>query len=128
MRLDGKVALVTGGTGVIGNAIASRFADAGADVVIVARRLGPLTEAAEALTERTGRRVVPLAGDVGDPQAIMQVLEGVVAEVGGVDVLVNNTFVSGGERPIVDLELTDWDAPWRVNVMGPFLLAKGASP
>jgi NAD(P)-dependent dehydrogenase (short-subunit alcohol dehydrogenase family) len=36
--------------------------------------------------------------------------------------------VSGGERPIVELELEDWDAPWRVNVMGPFLLAKGCVP
>src|SRR5438477_7626892 len=128
MRLDGKIALVTGGTGVIGNAIATRFADAGADVVIVARRLGPLTEAAEVMAARTGRRVVALAGDVGDPEAMARVLTAAEQQLGGVDVLVNNTFVSGGERPIVDLDLADWDAPWRVNVLGPFLLAKGCVP
>src|SRR5207249_88124 len=63
-----------------------------------------------------------------EPAAIMNVLAEVDKRVGGVDILVNNTFVSGGERPIVDLELDDWDAPWRVNVMGPFLLAKGCVP
>src|SRR3954451_15763135 len=128
MRLDGKIALVTGGTGVIGNAIATRLAEAGADVIIVARRIGPLTEAAEAMAHRTGRTVVPLAGDVGDPDAVTQVVTRAETQLGGVDVLVNNTFVSGGERPIVELDVEDWDAPWRVNVMGPFLLAKGCVP
>ena len=128
MRLDGKVALVTGGTGVIGNAIATRFADAGADVVIMARRLGPLAEAAETIAQQTGRRVVPLAGDVGDPAAVTQVVNAAAAELGGIDVLVNNTFASGGEQPVVELEVEDWEAPWRVNVMGPFLLAKGCVP
>jgi NAD(P)-dependent dehydrogenase (short-subunit alcohol dehydrogenase family) len=42
----------------------------------------------------------------------------VAAAFDGIDVLVNNTFVSGGERPMVELSTEDWNAPWRVNVMG----------
>ncbi|HEX7096759.1 MAG TPA: SDR family oxidoreductase [Acidimicrobiales bacterium] len=123
MRLDGKVALVTGGTGVIGNAIATRLAEAGADVVIVARRFDPLREAADRLAAATGRRVVPIAGDVGVPSSVESVLAQADDAFGRIDVLVNNTFVTGGERPIVELDLDDWDAPWRVNVLGPFQLS-----
>lgn len=124
MRLDGKVALVTGGTGVIGGAIARRFALAGAEVVIVARRLEPLREAAQRLGEESGRRVVAIAGDVGRPDSVRTLLGEVAAAFPRVDVLVNNTFSTGGEAPIVDLDLEDWDEPWRVNVMGPFQLAR----
>lgn len=124
MRLDGKVALVTGGTGVIGGAIARRFAQAGAEVAIVARRAEPLREAAERLAEESGRRVVAIAGDVGRPDSVRAILEELEEVFPRVDVLVNNTFSTGGEAPIVDLDLADWDEPWRVNVMGPFLLAK----
>jgi len=128
MRLDHKVALVTGGTGVIGGAIARRFAQAGADVVIVARRIEPLREAARQLAEDSGRRVVAVAGDVGQPDSVRALLEEVAAVFPRVDVLVNNTFSTGGEDPIVDLELEDWDEPWRVNVMGPFQLARALAP
>jgi NAD(P)-dependent dehydrogenase (short-subunit alcohol dehydrogenase family) len=127
MRLDGKVALVTGGTGVIGNAIATRLAEAGSDVIIVARRFEPLKEAAEKLADSTGQRVIPIAGDVGDPRSVESVLAQVSDVCGAVDVLVNNTFVSGGERPLVDLTVDDWDEPWRVNVMGPFQLSSACA-
>jgi NAD(P)-dependent dehydrogenase (short-subunit alcohol dehydrogenase family) len=123
MRLDGKTALVTGGTGVIGNAIATRLAHAGADVVVVARRLGPLQEAADRLAADSGRRVVAITGDVGVPSSVESVLSEAFDTCGRIDVLVNNTFVTGGERPIVELTVEDWDAPWRVNVMGPFQLS-----
>jgi NAD(P)-dependent dehydrogenase (short-subunit alcohol dehydrogenase family) len=123
MRLDGKVALVTGGTGVIGGAIATRLAQAGSDLVLVARRAGPLEDAAARLADETGRRVVAVPGDVGDPESVQAVVAEVTRSFGGVDVLVNNTFVSGGERPIVDLTVDDFDAPWRVNVMGPMQLS-----
>jgi NAD(P)-dependent dehydrogenase (short-subunit alcohol dehydrogenase family) len=127
MRLDGRVALVTGGTGVIGGAIAHALAAAGADVIITARRAGPLTEAADALAASTGRRVVPIAGDVGDPDSVRRTLATAAEAFPTIDVLVNNTFSTGGERPIVDLDVEDWDEPWRVNVLGPFQLAKGCA-
>jgi NAD(P)-dependent dehydrogenase (short-subunit alcohol dehydrogenase family) len=127
MRLDGKVALVTGGTGVIGNAIARALAFAGADVMIVARRREPLERAAADLAAATGRRIVALTADVGDPTSVNRLLGDVSDAFEHIDVLVNNTFSIGGEKPIVDLEVDDWDEPWRVNVLGPFQLSKACA-
>jgi NAD(P)-dependent dehydrogenase (short-subunit alcohol dehydrogenase family) len=128
MRLDGQVALVTGGTGVIGGAIAETFAHAGADVIVVARTKSRLEEFAASLSCRSGRRVVAAAGDVGDASSVAAVLRVAADAFDRIDVLVNNTFAIGGERPIVDLDAADWDEPWRVNVLGPALLAKGCAP
>ena len=127
MRLDGKVALVTGGTGVIGRAIALRLAEAGADVIIVARRAGPLAEAAREMSRTSGSQVVAVTGDVGQPDSVRSILDGAESAFGRIDVLVNNTFAIGGEAPVIDLEVDDWDEPWRVNVMGPFMLSKGCA-
>jgi NAD(P)-dependent dehydrogenase (short-subunit alcohol dehydrogenase family) len=125
--MSGRTALVTGGTGVIGSAIARALASAGADLVIVARRLGPLEKAADVLSAETGRRVVALSADVGDPASVRRLLAQASDAVDAIDVLVNNTFAIGGERPVVDLEVDDWDEPWRVNVMGPFQLSKACA-
>ncbi len=127
MEMAGRTALVTGGTGVIGNAIARSLAAAGADVIIVARRAPPLEEAAAALSAEMGRRVVPLTADVGDPSSVRRLMERAWDAAASIDVLVNNTFAIGGERPIVDLDLEDWDEPWRVNVMGPFQLSQACA-
>jgi NAD(P)-dependent dehydrogenase (short-subunit alcohol dehydrogenase family) len=125
--LAGRTALVTGGTGVIGNAIARALATAGADLVIVARRRAPLEAAAEVLAADTGRRVIALTADVGDPASVRSLLQEAAGAVAAIDVLVNNTFAIGGERPIVDLDVDDWDEPWRVNVIGPFLLSQACA-
>jgi NAD(P)-dependent dehydrogenase (short-subunit alcohol dehydrogenase family) len=127
MDMTGRTALVTGGTGVIGNAIARALAAAGADAIIVARRREPLEAAADALSAETGRRVVALTADVGDPSSVGQLVATASDLFPTIDVLVNNTFAIGGERPIVDLELDDWEEPWRVNVMGPFLLSRACA-
>jgi NAD(P)-dependent dehydrogenase (short-subunit alcohol dehydrogenase family) len=127
MQLDGRVALVTGGTGVIGNAIARALAFAGADVIIVARRREPLEEAAAELASASGRRIVALTADVGDPKSVARLLDGAADAFAFIDVLVNNTFSIGGEKPLVDLDIDDWDEPWRVNVMGPFQLSQACA-
>ena len=127
MQLEGKVALVTGGTGVIGNAIARGLAFAGADVIIVARRRQPLEQAAEELAAASGQKIVALTADVGDRSSVDRLLDDAADAFAGIDVLVNNTFSIGGEQPIVDLDVDDWDEPWRVNVMGPFQLSKGCA-
>jgi NAD(P)-dependent dehydrogenase (short-subunit alcohol dehydrogenase family) len=128
MRLDGRRVLVTGGSGVIGSAIARTCAAAGADVVIVARREEPLRDLAGQLSDGSGRRVVAVPGDVGDPEVVPRIVADAAEALGGIDVLVNNTFALGGEAPLVDLEIDDWDEPWRVNVMAPFLLSKLCAP
>jgi NAD(P)-dependent dehydrogenase (short-subunit alcohol dehydrogenase family) len=91
-RLDGKVAIVTGASSGLGVAFAKGLAEAGADVVLGARREDRLRETA-ALVTGTGRRAVPVATDVADPESCTALVEAAVAELGRVDVLVNNAGV-----------------------------------
>jgi len=88
-RLDGKVALVTGASSGLGVAIAQCLAEAGADVVLGARRLDRLEETRK-LVEEAGRRAVVVQTDVTDPEQCTAMVAEAVAELGRVDVLVNN--------------------------------------
>lgn len=91
-RLDGKVAIVTGASSGIGVAFAQGLAEAGADVVLGARRLEKLADTAK-LVEATGRRALTVATDVADPEQCQALVDAAMAEFGRVDVLVNNAGV-----------------------------------
>jgi NAD(P)-dependent dehydrogenase (short-subunit alcohol dehydrogenase family) len=91
-RLDGKVAIVTGASSGLGVAFARGLAEAGADVVLGARRVDRLQETAGLVTA-TGRRALPVATDVADPASCTALVEAAMAELGRVDVLVNNAGV-----------------------------------
>ena len=94
ITLKGRKALVTGGSLGIGLAIASQFAAAGADVAIMARRRGPLDEAAATIGARPGQQVVPVVCDVARADDIERGYAEVVAALGKVDILVNNAGMS----------------------------------
>jgi 3-oxoacyl-[acyl-carrier protein] reductase len=94
ITLKGRKALVTGGSLGIGLAIASQFAAAGADVAIMARRRGPLDEAAATIGARPGQQVVPVVCDVAHADDIERGYTEVVAALGKVDILVNNAGMS----------------------------------
>jgi NAD(P)-dependent dehydrogenase (short-subunit alcohol dehydrogenase family) len=91
-RLDGKVAIVTGASSGLGVAFAQALAEAGADVVLGARRADRLQETAR-LVRDAGRKVVTVATDVGDPAQCQALVDAAMAELGRVDVLVNNAGV-----------------------------------
>jgi NAD(P)-dependent dehydrogenase (short-subunit alcohol dehydrogenase family) len=91
-RLDGKVAVVTGASSGIGVAFAQALAEAGADVVLGARRVDRLADTA-ALVESAGRRALTVATDVADPEQCQALVDAAMAEFGRVDVLVNNAGV-----------------------------------
>ena len=91
-RLDGKVAVVTGASSGLGAAFATGLAEAGADVVICARRADRLKETAAAV-EALGRRCAAITADVSLPEDCTRVVETAVGELGHVDVLVNNAGV-----------------------------------
>jgi NAD(P)-dependent dehydrogenase (short-subunit alcohol dehydrogenase family) len=91
-RLDGRVAVVTGASSGLGVAFAKGLAEAGADVVLGARRVERLEET-RALVEAAGRRAVTVATDVSDPAQCQALVDAAMAELGRVDVLVNNAGV-----------------------------------
>ncbi|MEY9212375.1 SDR family oxidoreductase [Thermobifida halotolerans] len=127
--LDGKAALVTGGSRGIGAAIALRLAEEGASVAISYHSDSGTAEAvARSITDKTGRLTVAVQGDAGDAVAAVAVVDRVAELLGGLDVLVNNagvldpSFASIDEMdPAVASRVID------VNVRGPLLTSWAAS-
>ena len=137
LQLAGKRAIVTGASRGIGKAIARALAHEGVDVVIAARNLAPLEEAAAELAQESGRRIIPLAADTGDDAAVRALVERALQELGGVDILVNNAATPGGAAPASRLaEVTGVGLLDDVNVkvagylrtaqaVAPYLVASG---
>ena len=121
--LEGKVALVTGGSRGIGRAIALTFADAGADVVITSRKLPALEEVAEEIRGK-GRKGIAIASHVAKKEDSINLVEKVKSELGRIDILVNNAGTNPYYGPLLDAEEWAWDATLNVNLKGPFLLSQ----
>lgn len=115
MRLDGKVALVTGGGTGLGQAIALSMADAGCDVAVSGRRREPL-EATVRMIEAKGRRGFLTQTDVTDPDAVQRMIDATIAQLGKIDILVNNAGGGGAGRGKTLPELTEED--WREGIDG----------
>lgn len=123
-RLDGRVALVTGGTQGIGQAAAAALAEAGADVVIVGRSEPEQTRQA---IEALGRRVMTVTLDLIDASVddLNQLVAQVVNEMGRLDILVNNAGIIR-RTPALDYSETDWDDVIQVNLKALFFLSQAA--
>jgi NAD(P)-dependent dehydrogenase (short-subunit alcohol dehydrogenase family) len=121
--LEGKGALVTGGTTGLGLAIAERFLREGAHVVITGRDRDLGTRAEQAL----GPRARFLPADAADPDAIASSVKAAAGHLDGLDVLVNNAGVGVSAR-LIDTPLTDYDRVMDVNVRGYLLYAQHAYP
>lgn len=121
MSLDGRRVLVTGASSGIGAATARAVAEAGADVVLMARR----RERIEAIADEIGGLAVP--GDVTDPAAAADAVTRAVEGLGGLDALVNNAGIT---RPglIADSDPQDWRAMFEVNVLGLLTVTQAAIP
>lgn len=126
-RLDGRVALVTGGTQGLGLAMAHALAEAGADIVVTSRDQEKAQRGAEALSRATGRRVLGLAVDVTDAGQIDQMVEAVIATFGRIDILVNNAGINI-RKPIEAFDEASWDLVQQTNLKGPFLCARAVAP
>lgn len=96
LGIEDRVALVTGASTGLGRAIAERLASEGAHVVVNARSTGTLTDTANRIASDTGRRIVPVAGDVSGPEFCEEIVKRTVAEFGRLDILVAN---AGGPPP-----------------------------
>jgi 3-oxoacyl-[acyl-carrier protein] reductase len=109
LGLTGKVAIITGGSDGIGKAAAQRMAAEGARAVIVARRPEVLEAAAQDIRTATGGTVLPIQGDVTEPETINRALEMTLNNFGRVDILVNNAGTSMA-RPFEAVSDTDWES------------------
>lgn len=114
--LTGRVAVVTGGNGGIGEALAHALAEAGAAVAIVARRVELAERVAQAIRDQ-GARAVAVAADVTEVDAIEPMLDAVEAQLGPIDIFVNNAGVCE-HRPALDVSQEGWRQVFEVNVHG----------
>ncbi len=121
-RLDGKVAIVTGASSGLGVAFARAFAEAGADVVLGARRVEKMAGTA-ALVEQAGRRVHSRKTDVADPEQCQQLVDAAMSEFGRVDVLINNAGV-GTAVPATRETPEEFRAVVEVNLHGSYWMAQ----
>jgi 2-deoxy-D-gluconate 3-dehydrogenase len=132
-ELDGKSALITGGSKGIGRAIALAFADAGADVAVAARGPEALEKVAREVEER-GRRAVAVPADVADPAQVGPLIERTTSQLGGLDILVNNAGAAPFISQIESIRVEGFEKYFRVNFLsavyctraaGQALLARG---
>ena len=117
VRLDGKVALVTGASKGIGRAIAATFAASGARVMLSSRKQDALDEAASTMTGE----VATFAANAGEPDQAEACVEATVERFGAVDILVNNAATNPYMGPSIDIDLDRYDKTLHVNLRGPLV-------
>ncbi|MEG0797930.1 MAG: 3-oxoacyl-[acyl-carrier-protein] reductase [Acidaminococcaceae bacterium] len=125
MLVEGKIALVTGGSRGIGKAIVLALAKAGADVAINYAGNVTAAEAVASEVRAMGRRVLLVQGDVADTEVCAGIVEQVVAELGRIDILVNNAGITR-DGLLMRMKEEDWDAVLNTNLKGVFNCTKAA--
>jgi NAD(P)-dependent dehydrogenase (short-subunit alcohol dehydrogenase family) len=122
-KLNGKVALVTGGGRGIGKFIATGLAEAGADLILTSRKMKNLEATAQALSREYGVRVIPIACDMAKEEEIAAMLKAAQEKLPRIDILVNNAGATWG-APTLDFPLEKWDQIFNVNVRGVWILTQ----
>ncbi|MGN8023844.1 SDR family NAD(P)-dependent oxidoreductase [Phyllobacterium sp. 22229] len=125
--LNGKRALVTGGSRGIGAAIALALAENGADVAFTYQRSAEKADTVAKSIESTGRRAVAIQADSADPEAITRAASDAITALGGLDILVNSAAI-GHSGAIADLDVAEYQTLMDVNVRAPVLFAKAVIP
>ncbi|MCP9471215.1 MAG: SDR family oxidoreductase [Nitrospira sp.] len=123
-RLTSRVAIVTGSSSGIGKAIALRFGEEGAAVIVTARRLGLCQTTVEQITSKGGTAWA-MHTDVTDEQQVERLFEETVARYGRVDIVVNNAGIFGG-RQLAETSTREFDEVINVNLRGTFFCCRAA--
>ncbi len=125
-HLEGKIALVTGAAQGLGEALAHRLAQEGADVCIADINLEGAQAVAEAIIKETGRRAIGCRMDVTDEESVVEAMAACVEQLGGLDIVVSNAgiLISGDTT---QFDVADWRKVIEVNLVGYFIVAKHAA-
>ncbi|HEY9656304.1 MAG TPA: SDR family oxidoreductase [Crinalium sp.] len=127
-KLDGKVALITGGDSGIGRSVAILYAREGADVAIVYLNEQQDAEETKRLVEAEGKKCLLLKGDVGSEEFCQQAVQQTTSELGQLDILVNNAAEQHPQESIEDITAEQLERTFRTNIFGMFFLTKAAMP
>jgi NAD(P)-dependent dehydrogenase (short-subunit alcohol dehydrogenase family) len=127
-RLNGMKAVITGGDSGIGRAVAIAFAREGADVLIAYLSENDDANEVKTLVEKEGRKAVLVAGDIQESKHCRSIIERAIAELGGIDILVNNAAHQATFKDISEISDAEWELTFKVNIHAMFYLTKAAVP
>jgi NAD(P)-dependent dehydrogenase (short-subunit alcohol dehydrogenase family) len=127
-RLKGKKAIITGADSGIGRAVAIAYAREGADILISYLDEHDDAEQTRGLVEAAGRKAVLMPGDIQDAAHCRKIIDKAVADLGGIDILVNNAAHQASFRDIGDISDEEWELTFKVNIHAMFYLTKAAIP
>jgi len=126
-RLEGRIALITGGNRGIGKAIAQAYAEAGASIALTSRDIGRAENAASEIAESTGQKCIGLSLDVRDQDQVNLAVERTESELGGIHILVNNAGINIREN-IFELKDESWETVVGTNLEGAMRCARAVAP
>jgi NAD(P)-dependent dehydrogenase (short-subunit alcohol dehydrogenase family) len=127
-KLEGKVAIITGGDSGIGRSVAVLYAREGADVAILYLDQHQDAEETRTVVEQYGRRCLTFAGDVADREVCRKVIDETLAAFGKLDILINNAAEQHPQEKLEDISEEQWEKTFRTNIFGMFQMTKAALP
>ena len=127
--LEGKVAIITGGSRGIGRAIALQFAEAGANVVVASRTLPDLEKVVEEIKGLGGGRALAMSTHIGRTEGRDNLIKRAIDEFGKIDILVSNAATAPYQGDLLDETCTEglWDAVFNLNLKGAFFLSRAVA-
>ncbi len=127
-KLQGKVAIITGGDSGIGRSVAVLYAREGADVAILYLDQHQDADETRRVVESHGRQCLTFAGDVANRDVCRKVIDETLAKFGKLDILVNNAAEQHPQKGLEDISEEQWEKTFRTNIFGMFQMTKAALP